>query len=199
MRNTRSLLSAFFLLFGSASAFLPLRPMWGSTSSPHPDSSSFSLHLRAALTQLQMSKEDPPKIIISGAPASGKGTQCEIIKEKFGVVHLSTGDMLRAAVAAGTEVGKLAKDFMDNGKLVPDNVIIGIVSRNQCELSEWAESSFSFCCFFLLDIGQRPLGGTRLHRKGLVVRWIPPDCRTSGSLGRSRCQGRLLPLLECPR
>jgi adenylate kinase len=76
-----------------------------------------------------MSKEDPLRIIISGAPASGKGTQCEIIKEKFGVVHLSTGDMLRAAVAAGTEVGKLAKDFMDNGKLVPDNVIIGIVSE----------------------------------------------------------------------
>jgi adenylate kinase len=69
------------------------------------------------------------KIIIAGAPASGKGTQCEVIKEKFGVVHLSTGDMLRAAVAAGTEVGKMAKDFMDSGKLVPDEVIIGIVSE----------------------------------------------------------------------
>ena len=69
------------------------------------------------------------KIIIAGAPASGKGTQCEVIKEKFGVVHLSTGDMLRAAVTAGTEVGKMAKDFMDSGKLVPDEVIIGIVSE----------------------------------------------------------------------
>ena len=69
-----------------------------------------------------------PKLIIAGAPASGKGTQCEIIKEKYGVVHLSTGDMLRAAVAAGTEVGKQAKDFMDAGKLVPDEVIIGVVS-----------------------------------------------------------------------
>lgn len=67
-------------------------------------------------------------LIIAGAPASGKGTQCEVIKEKFGVVHLSTGDMLRAAVAAGTEVGKTAKDFMDSGKLVPDEVIIGVVS-----------------------------------------------------------------------
>jgi Adenylate kinase len=67
-------------------------------------------------------------IIIAGAPASGKGTQCEVIKEKFGVVHLSTGDMLRAAVSAGTEVGKMAKDFMDSGKLVPDEVIIGVVS-----------------------------------------------------------------------
>ena len=68
-------------------------------------------------------------IIIAGAPASGKGTQCEVIKEEFGVVHLSTGDMLRAAVAAGTEVGKKAKDFMDSGKLVPDEVIIGVVSH----------------------------------------------------------------------
>ena len=46
-----------------------------------------------------------PKIIIAGAPASGKGTQCEFIKERYGVVHLSTGDMLRAAAKAGTEVG----------------------------------------------------------------------------------------------
>jgi adenylate kinase len=68
------------------------------------------------------------KIIIAGAPASGKGTQCEIIKNKYGVIHLSTGDMLRAAVAAGTDVGKAAKEYMDAGKLVPDEVIIGVVS-----------------------------------------------------------------------
>ena len=67
------------------------------------------------------------KIIIAGAPASGKGTQCEIIKDKYGVVHLSTGDMLRAAVADQTDVGKLAKEYMDSGKLVPDEVIIGVV------------------------------------------------------------------------
>jgi adenylate kinase len=76
------------------------------------------------------------KIIIAGAPASGKGTQCEIIKDKYGVVHLSTGDMLRAAVAAETEVGKLAKEYMDSGKLVPDEVIIGVVR----------DSNISFVC-----------------------------------------------------
>jgi len=70
------------------------------------------------------------KIIIAGAPASGKGTQCEKIKEKFGVVHLSTGDMLRAAVVAKSAVGLLAKEYMDSGKLVPDDVIIGIVSHS---------------------------------------------------------------------
>lgn len=68
-----------------------------------------------------------PRIVIAGAPASGKGTQCEKIQEKFGVVHLSTGDMLRAAVAAGTDVGKEAKAYMDSGKLVPDSTIIGVV------------------------------------------------------------------------
>jgi hypothetical protein len=71
--------------------------------------------------------DDPVKLIIAGAPASGKGTQCEVIKEMYGCVHLSTGDMLRAAVAAGTDVGKKAKEYMDNGKLVPDEVIIGVV------------------------------------------------------------------------
>jgi hypothetical protein len=77
---------------------------------------------------LEPGKHGKINIIIAGAPASGKGTQCEVIKEEFGVVHLSTGDMLRAAVAAKTAVGKMAKDFMVNGKLVPDEVIIGIVS-----------------------------------------------------------------------
>ena len=70
----------------------------------------------------------PKKIIIAGAPASGKGTQCEKITAMYGVVHLSTGDMLRAAVAAGTEVGMEAKQYMDAGKLVPDSTMIGIVS-----------------------------------------------------------------------
>jgi len=87
-----------------------------------------------------------PKLIIAGAPASGKGTQCEIIKEKYGVVHLSTGDMLRAAVAAGTDVGKQAKDFMDAGKLVPDEVIIGVVKdrldESDCVEKGWLLDGF---------------------------------------------------------
>jgi adenylate kinase len=75
----------------------------------------------------------PLKMIICGAPASGKGTQCELLKDTYGVVHLSTGDMLRAAVAAGTEVGKEAKGYMESGKLVPDDVIIGIVKDRLAE------------------------------------------------------------------
>jgi len=80
--------------------------------------------LRAASSDAEAS---PVGIIIAGAPASGKGTQCEGIVKDYGVVHLSTGDMLRAAVAAGTPVGVSAKEYMDAGKLVPDEVIIGVV------------------------------------------------------------------------
>jgi adenylate kinase len=86
------------------------------------------------------------KIIIAGAPASGKGTQCEIIKKNYGVVHLSTGDMLRAAVAAGTDVGKAAKEYMDAGKLVPDEVIIGVVKdrleQQDCKTKGWLLDGF---------------------------------------------------------
>lgn len=86
------------------------------------------------------------KLIIAGAPASGKGTQCEIIKKDYGVVHLSTGDMLRAAVAAGTEVGLQAKEAMDAGKLVSDDVIIGVVKdrldEEDCKANGWLLDGF---------------------------------------------------------
>jgi len=127
-----------------------------------------------------------PKIIIAGAPASGKGTQCELLKEtyvlvscfvwlptlishsflsflahchhnhtappshlltnRYGVVHLSTGDILRAAVQEGTELGTKAKDFMDRGELVPDEVIIGVVKERlaapDCEEKGWLLDGF---------------------------------------------------------
>jgi adenylate kinase len=67
-------------------------------------------------------------LILLGPPGAGKGTQARILMERHGLVQLSTGDMLRAAVAAGTEVGKKAKAIMDAGQLVPDEVVIGVVS-----------------------------------------------------------------------
>ncbi len=68
-------------------------------------------------------------LIILGRQGSGKGTQALRIAERFGVVHISTGDMLRAAVAEGTELGRQAKAIMDAGDLVPDEIIIGIVEE----------------------------------------------------------------------
>ena len=66
-------------------------------------------------------------IVLLGAPGAGKGTQAAFLVEEFDLPHISTGDMLRAAVKAGTELGKKAKYFMDAGELVPDDVIIGLV------------------------------------------------------------------------
>jgi len=67
------------------------------------------------------------KIILLGPPGSGKGTQAQRLVQRYGIVQLSTGEMLRAAVAAGTPVGLRAKDIMANGGLVPDDVVVGII------------------------------------------------------------------------
>ena len=77
------------------------------------------------------------KLILLGAPGAGKGTQAEIISRKLNISTISTGNILREAIKNGTEIGLKAKSFMDNGKLVPDDVIIGIVkervSRDDCK------------------------------------------------------------------
>jgi adenylate kinase len=69
------------------------------------------------------------RLVLLGPPGAGKGTQAERIKAKYGIAHLSTGDMLREAVAAGTDVGRRAKAIMDAGKLVPDDVINALVAE----------------------------------------------------------------------
>jgi adenylate kinase len=68
-------------------------------------------------------------IILMGLPGAGKGTQGERIVEEFGIPHISTGDMFRAAIREETEMGLLAKSYMDQGLLVPDEVVIGIVKE----------------------------------------------------------------------
>ena len=69
------------------------------------------------------------KLIMLGAPGAGKGTQAEILSKKLGIPTISTGNILRAAVKAGTPIGLKAKSFMDAGALVPDDVIIGIIAE----------------------------------------------------------------------
>lgn len=77
------------------------------------------------------------KLILLGAPGAGKGTQAEIICEKFNIPTISTGNILRAAIKNGTEMGLKAKSYIDAGELVPDSVVIGIIndrlSEKDCE------------------------------------------------------------------
>jgi adenylate kinase len=99
---------------------------------------------------MQMNERRPlmptTKVIIAGAPAAGKGTQCEMIKAKFGLVHLSTGDILRAAVKQGTPLGLKAKEFMDGGQLVPDELITAFVcdrlKADDCLMNGWLLDGF---------------------------------------------------------
>lgn len=67
-------------------------------------------------------------LVIFGAPGSGKGTQSDILVEKYGFDHISTGDVLRAEIKAGSELGRTAKEYIDNGQLIPDSLMIDILA-----------------------------------------------------------------------
>lgn len=124
----------------AAAAIVTARSKIGYIHRP-PTPSSFVLYMSTSSVS-----SSPLKVIISGAPASGKGTQCEAIIEKYGLVHLSTGDILRKAVSDQTPVGLLAKQYMDSGRLVPDDVIISIVQErlqeDDCQNSGWLLDGF---------------------------------------------------------
>lgn len=105
-------------------------------------------------------------LILLGPPGAGKGTQAARIKEKYGIAHLSTGDMLRGAIAADTDVGKQAKTVMDEGKLVSDDIIIRLVEE-RTDNPDCANG-------FLLDgfprtVAQAEALGELLDRKGLSL------------------------------
>ncbi len=69
------------------------------------------------------------KIVLLGGPGAGKGTQAAKLKVEYGIPHISTGEVLREARSAGTELGKKAAEYMDEGKLLPDDIILGIVGE----------------------------------------------------------------------
>ncbi|KAK6940309.1 hypothetical protein RJ641_029840 [Dillenia turbinata] len=84
---------------------------------------------KQVLATAKAEETEPLKIMISGAPASGKGTQCELITKNYKLVHIAAGDLLRSEIAAGTENGKLAKEFMDKGQLVPNKIVVMMVKE----------------------------------------------------------------------
>ncbi|KAL6983167.1 adenylate kinase [Sarracenia purpurea var. burkii] len=79
-------------------------------------------------------KPEPLKVMISGAPASGKGTQCQLIAKKYGLVHIAAGDLLRAEISVGSENGKQAKEYMEKGQLVPDEIVVMMVKERLWQL-----------------------------------------------------------------
>ncbi|XP_018816173.2 adenylate kinase 2, chloroplastic isoform X5 [Juglans regia] len=114
--------------------------------------------------------------MISGAPASGKGTQCELITQKYGLVHVAAGDLLRAEVAAGSENGRRAKQFMEKGQLVPDEIVVMMVKerllrpdahkngwlldgypRSSSQATALKEFGFEPDLFILLDVAEDTL------------------------------------------
>ena len=80
-----------------------------------------------------MTKAAAPVVILLGPPGAGKGTQARVLEEDFGLIQLSTGDLLRAAVAAGTEAGKRAKSVMEAGQLVPDALVLAVLKDRMAQ------------------------------------------------------------------
>lgn len=106
------------------------------------------------------------RLILFGPPGAGKGTQAAKITEKYKTAHISTGDMLRAAVKEGTELGELAKSFMDKGELVPDEVIIGII-RDRIKNPD-AQEGFMFDGF-PRTVGQAKALSEMLDNEGVSI------------------------------
>lgn len=126
-------------------------------------------------------------LILLGAPGAGKGTQAELLVEKLGIPAISTGNMLREAMANGTELGKKAKKYMDEGALVPDELILGIVAdrvaQPDCEKG------------FILDGVPRTLNQAQaLEDKGVKI-----DHVISIEVDDSEIEGRMTGRRVCPK
>ncbi|XP_077231816.1 adenosine monophosphate kinase isoform X2 [Tasmannia lanceolata] len=138
---------------------------------------------KARLFPTVAAMKDPLKIMISGAPAAGKGTQCELITKKYGLVHIAAGDLLRAEIAAGSENGKRAKEHMEKGLLVPDEIVVTMVKERL--LQEDAQENG-----WLLDGYPRSLSqATALENLGIrpdlfVVLDVPEDILVERVVGR---------------
>lgn len=142
------------------------------------------------------------KLVLLGPPGAGKGTQAAKIVETYGITHISTGDMLRAAVKAGTELGKKAETYMSKGELVPDEVVIGLAVE-RVQQPDCAKG-------FLLDGFPRTVNQAEALDKALASSGMPLDavislevaeeevvrrlggrrmCRSCGAIGSSGADG----------
>ncbi|GAA4830018.1 adenylate kinase [Algivirga pacifica] len=105
-------------------------------------------------------------LVLFGPPGAGKGTQSAKIKEKYNLIHLSTGDLLRSEIAAGTALGLKAKELMDQGQLVPDEVVIGMIDS---KLKEHADASGFIFDGFPRTIAQAEALDNLLEQNGTSI------------------------------
>jgi len=131
-------------------------------------------------------------IIIFGAPGSGKGTYSEEIKTKYGMGHISTGDVLRAEIHNGTELGLIAKDYIDNGQLIPDSLMIDILAKTYDSLTATNGVIFDG---FPRTIAQaealKEMLKERGHEMGMMIELIvDEETLLSRLLNRAKEQGR---------
>lgn len=123
------------------------------------------------------------KLMIMGPPGAGKGTQAERLVKDLDITHISTGDMFRAAIKEGTEMGKKAKDYMDKGQLVPDEVVVGLV-KDRLSQPDCAKG-------FLLDGFPRTLPQADALSKTLDSMGIKLDGVINIEVPRERLMDRL--------
>ena len=108
-------------------------------------------------------------MVLLGPPGAGKGTQASLLEKERSLVKLSTGDMLRAAVAAGTELGRRAGDIMERGQLVPDDIVIGLIAERIDERSDGKAKASSSTAFPAPS--PRPRGSTIAGRARQETRY----------------------------
>ena len=121
-------------------------------------------------------------LILLGAPGAGKGTQAELLTQKLGIPAISTGNMLREAMANGSELGKQVKNYMDSGSLVPDDLILSIV-KDRVAMSDCANG-------FILDGVPRTLPQAEaLQARGVVIDYVV-SIEVDDSVNAGRMTGR---------
>lgn len=131
-------------------------------------------------------------LVIFGAPGSGKGTQSDILVEKYGFDHISTGDVLRAQIKAGTELGTTAKSFIDQGQLIPDELMISILADTYDKLPKKTGVIFDG---FPRTIPQAEALKAMLAERGTCVNAmleldVPDEMLTERLINRGKTSGR---------